>query len=586
MAVAQSFHSSPSTEEKRIQESLNILDEGVLSLLEYLDKHGLGDDYLEDLDHCSQFIQQLQQWCGRMPSQRLREATYTLLRNLFLVSFQALEIDPLEFQKDYSIGEFPGEFLIQASIHLGPDITLSNDKMSAFLQIPSILLPLWNENRFRQSLENTGITNGIEEQFLAKVFEENNYDTQLRIARGKPPIPGQDAVIMDEIQLVDRKENLDDDLMCVDHREVHDFKPVKVGQVLFRKEPATDGESGFDVTGEPIPSTPGLDEKLPLVKNCSISQDGLSLTSDVDGCCYLEKGNLVVVPALLVPGNVDYNLGNIKTEVGVSVSGNVLSEFHVESQSDIAVQGVVEAAYLTAQNNIFCKGGVNGKEKAVLKAGNIVSAKYLNESTVKAGEKISVNGSIIHCKLVTKRVVSDGDATQIIGGTIYAWDDVCAGVLGSEIGVKTEIVLGTEVQTLEKKLHSFQEKLKAKMAELDKLHKMRKKLSPPQNKENSLSAESKKKIQKVLQMINQKKAEAQELEHIVKQGETELAKSLNSIRMVRAKKTIHPGTVITILDQTMKITETLGPTNIVWMDGKLIKGPYTERDDDEGELEE
>ncbi len=588
MAVAElePIQTTQSTEEDRIREALEILEQGVLSLLEYLDKKGMGDEFLEDLEHCSQFIQQMQQWCGRMPIQRLREATYTLLRNLFFITFQALEIDPLDFQNDPTDETLPGEFLIQAAVRIGPDVTASNDNMSAFVQIPSILLPLWNVERLQESLEQSGITHGVEESALASVFDEKYHDTQLRIARGHSPVLGKDAVIIDEIQLINRREKSLQEDQQVDHREVRDFKPVKAGQILYRKESPTEGEAGFTVYGEPIPSTPGLDEKLPAIKNCSLSQDGLQLQSDVDGCVYLENGKVVVVPALVVPGNVDYSIGNIKTEVGVSISGNVLSEFIVESQSDIAVQGVVEAAYLTAGNNMFVKGGVNGKEKAILKAGNTVSAKYLNETTVKAGSTISVKGSVIHCHMGARRIASEGDSVQIIGGRTYAWDDVCVGVLGSDIGVKTEIILGAEVQALEKRLEKAQKKLKEKLSELNKLLQMRNLLLPQNGVTESLSLQEKKKLKKILNLSKEKKAETKDLEHAVKLAETELAASQNSVRMVRAKKAIHPGTIIKILDQSMKITQTLGPTNIIWMDGKLVKGPYSERPDDKDEMEE
>ena len=61
----------------------------------------------------------------------------------------------------------------------------------------------------------------------------------------------------------------------------------------------------------------------------------------------------------------------------------------------------------------------------------------------------------------------------------------------------------------------------------------------------------------------------------------DLSDSQTAIRMVRASKGIYPGTVIRVMGVTKSIREQLGPSTILFRDGKLEILPFQHRNDDD-----
>ncbi|MBN2713570.1 MAG: DUF342 domain-containing protein, partial [Planctomycetes bacterium] len=170
----------------------------------------------------------------------------------------------------------------------------------------------------------------------------------------------------------------------------------------------------------------------------------------VEGRPIFYAGTLSVSPSYEVPGDVDFNTGNIKFNGHVIVKGNVLDDFNVECRS-IEVQGVVGASKIKCEGPITLRGGVNGRDRAEIetKKGS-AHIKYVNQAKVIANEAINVDREVVNAILWCRGRIK---AEKIIGGECLALGGVEASILGSELGVSTIIEPGADYEV--RKIDNF-----------------------------------------------------------------------------------------------------------------------------------
>ncbi|MBD3267470.1 DUF342 domain-containing protein [bacterium] len=551
------------TEETSIRTSVDTLIEGLASLC---GEEELPASLRSQLSETNEFVQQIADWCGKMPPQRVRDAAFSVLK----------KVDELVREA----GIEPPAFLAKAAKELGPNLSVSNDQMAVFVNIPAEMAHLWSAEDLAESIRLRGVSNGIDEDALNAVFNKSSFDQMVKVACGKDPVPGKNAKLHWQIQIQNNTSEPENGIARKNHKSVYCFVPVKENQILVKKVPATEGEPGWDVFGTEIPSIPGVDRELPSIPNCTLGSSGLELLASVDGCAYRENETVFVVPALVVNGNVDYESGNIKTTVSVSVSGDVLSEFKVVSDRDVGVEGGIDAARIQSGGSVFCNGGINGKEKAIISAKKNVESFYINESTVEAGRQVISHGTIIQSTVTARRVKAMDKNGQIIGGKVHAWDDVCAQEIGSEAGVKTFITLGEELPRLQEAADKFHEALLARKSQKTKFEEMRGKLQDLAQKPGA-DEKVKKDLSLIQKKLDKLEREIGALAEKAEEVQRDLSHSETSPRMVRAQKGIYPGTVIRMLGKSLNVREKLGSSTITFRDGKIVTLAYQEREDDD-----
>jgi len=343
-------------------------------------------------------------------------------------------------------------------LSIGPEIVISSDQMKVHVAIEPEFAHAWNADRIKAGLERMGLMGTILEKGLEEAVKRAG--KSVKVMQGSSPVSGKDAVIEDCLgldldgipSLLDRNR--------VDLKSLNWIHNVAQNQVLLKKKPATPGVPGTNVYGEEIPCRDGVDIPFPQVTNTGVTEDGLSLISLVDGCAYKDGNSLMVVPSLEIKQNVDYSTGHVNAEVTVSVNGDVLSGFKVESNNDIHVKGTVEGSRLNAKGNIFLAGGVQGKSEALITSEKNIEAKFVNAAQMQAKGEIIVHGSIIQSKLRARRIEACDQEADIIGGILEAEEDICADTFGSEMGVKTVIRMGHDLPELTGKQEKLQEQIK------------------------------------------------------------------------------------------------------------------------------
>ncbi|MHC4713121.1 MAG: DUF342 domain-containing protein [Planctomycetota bacterium] len=235
----------------------------------------------------------------------------------------------------------------------------------------------------------------------------------------------------------------------VDYKERNTFVNVRKGQRLLRVRQPTEGSPGLDVFGSQLPCRQGHPADIRKGKNVDFTDEGDFIIALASG--YLEEtANLISVePVLTVKGDVDLSVGNIDFVGPVKINGDVLDGFTVKAEAEIEVNGTVEGARLESESFVAVRGGIAGKGKGRIICKGSLEAKYLNEVYVEAGGDVSVQNSIVSSTVKSRGrvdVVSGG----IRGANVVARNGLHAPDIGSDMGVRTIVVVGVDYEAREK----------------------------------------------------------------------------------------------------------------------------------------
>ncbi len=572
---------------RKYTETVDQLLEGVNEFIQVLEAQSGTEEIIADLQASIPLIDQLKGWSSSLPPDRFRTTLLSLIKGLDSIILKAVKSKLVSPETYGATEEFPSaSFIMDAVTIVGPEITISKDRLSVTLALPEDFKHLWSPDRIRAGLERQGIVFGLIDKKIEQVSKKKP-GTVVKVAQGDEPVSGQDAVLEECLGLCDfsgKPTLMKGDR--VDYKRLNTFINVSKGQVVIKKTPATNGNPGMDVFGNSIPCRDGVDYPFPPIENTNASEDGLALLSAVDGCAYLEGDKIAIVPTLEIKSNVDYSTGNVEATVAVTVEGDVLSGFQVESLEDVIVKGTVEASTIKSNGHVFLPGGVQGKEGARVAARKNIDAKFLNAANLRAKKDVKVHGFVIQCHIKARRLHLDGKEAELIGGEIEVEDDVCAVRIGSDMGVKTKIRLGYDItegqqliEKLEEEIAPLREKIERYTESIETLNRYKEKKGYlPPDKEEAF-----KKIEKNLSKAKEGLAKKEEK---FEKAKADLKTSEMRSRTVRATDTIMPGVEITMMGQTLTIKKPTGPANVCFVNDALEIFPYQDRSfDDEEEME-
>ncbi len=231
-----------------------------------------------------------------------------------------------------------------------------------------------------------------------------------------------------------------DDQEIINFYEQHKLITAEANAALGYIRQGAEGKDGVDVYGNAVkPRKKSL--PLRLGEYVALDPDGKTIRSTSSGQVMLQGNKISVRRVLDISGNVDFETGNIESASDVLIRGCVKDLFIVRSKATISVQGMVEAAYLFAGEDITIVGGVKGREKALLEARGNIHAKFLNFVFLEAGGDVEI------CKeSIDGIVICNGrfDLTNgsLIGGQTFAAKGAEIKSLGSPAGAKTIVGVG------------------------------------------------------------------------------------------------------------------------------------------------
>ncbi len=277
------------------------------------------------------------------------------------------------------------------------------------------------------------------------------------VARGQPPVPGEDGTITYDPCLTTatgRPRMMPDG--TVDMFDLNTVRNVAKDTVLATVTLPTEGANGMTVRGATIRTRPGVRASFTAGKGTAFDPATLTVRAALDGHAGLVWREITVTPVYLVKGDLGLATGNIDFVGSVKVLGNVTSGYSVKTQGDLEVMGNVEGAQVIASGNVTVHGGiVGGKRGTRLKVKGFVKARFIEGAEINAGGSVWAADGIVQSRIESGDVVEVlGRRGCIVGGSILARKQVRARTLGSPLGSPTAIAVGVPSE------------LRAQMAEL------------------------------------------------------------------------------------------------------------------------
>ncbi|MGN0389827.1 MAG: DUF342 domain-containing protein [Wujia sp.] len=337
-------------------------------------------------------------------------------------------------------------------IHESAIVSVNRDCMVAYIRFypPSTNGKLMSEREIRAELEAKKIIYGISDSVIEKLKVGKPYCVSIPIAKGMPPVMAKDTVIeyFFNIKPLAKPKVLEDG--SVDFHALNLFSTIKKGDVLAKLTPHDPGKPGMDIMGRNIPQNHPKIKKLKYGRNILLSEDGTTVTSEVDGNVTLADGTIFVSDTYNVAADVDASTGDIEYEGNVMIPGTVRTGFTVRAKGDIEVNGVVEGATLIAGGNIVIKRGVQGMGKGRLESGGDICAQFFESANVSANGDI-IAGSILHSHIQSGgKVVISGKKGFIVGGEIICESYVEANSIGNRMETQTLIKVGVKPELYER----------------------------------------------------------------------------------------------------------------------------------------
>lgn len=334
-------------------------------------------------------------------------------------------------------------------------VTLSADKMTASVAIdPPFFAKAWpTVDAVLSSLAANHVKVGIDTTAIESLLARKLANQPVVVAAGVPPVEGKDAYI-ELLKDPDRPFEVRDDEK-IDFWSRSTIVTVHPGQEIAVKHPLQTGKNGVDVTGGVVKYKPVRNVEFSFGDGLKRDDvDTLLLVATAEGQLKNDKGRLVVLPELDIHRDIDFGVGSIDFTGAVKIHGAVRDGFHVVAQGNIDIHGPVEGADIDSQGVVIIHSGVRGIGKGTIRANGDISLNFCDQATIRAGGSILVKKSILYSMLYAQRAVvalDSGKQSQIVGGRIEAGLEVSCNILGSEMGTKTEVIVGLPPAQLEKR---------------------------------------------------------------------------------------------------------------------------------------
>ena len=198
--------------------------------------------------------------------------------------------------------------------------------------------------------------------------------------------------------------------------------------------------------------------------NTCLSKDGNKILAKKTGIPYMDDNGAGVLDRIEIDGEVCSYTGNLQFPGDIIIRGDVCEGFKVAAWGSVIIGGTL-AGSVSAAGNISVGGGIKATGE-VIESGGLITAKFCENSVLRAYGDIIMKGSILHSIVETeKSVVISSSRGSIIGGLVRAGQSVSAPVIGSPIGITTVIETGVnpkyrrELVRLENDLAKVREEL-------------------------------------------------------------------------------------------------------------------------------
>ena len=347
-------------------------------------------------------------------------------------------------------------------------LKLTKDKLKAVLQLVDED-GSFEDVSFDEILKEVQ-NQGVEFGFLSKLPPAREGRTV--VASGKPAVQGENAKVKPVVKpsIVNAPKGAKPGKDRVDFRELGNIVNVPAGQLLLQKIPPTTGSPGKNVLGQEIAAKPGKDITIKCGPGVELSEDGLQVTSTINGKFVMAEGKPSVYSEHVVQGDVDMSVGNVAfCGSRLEISGEVLSGFKLKCKGDIQIGKGVRSAEVLSGGNITIMGGLNGDEAVVRAKGDINVDFCDNFGVLEARGALNVSNFVMQGKVkVGKNLTALDGKGAVIGGKYVLGGSMHVRELGSDAEVVTDVTVGLkpELEAKKRKIEAAKEYWPDRMNEL------------------------------------------------------------------------------------------------------------------------
>jgi len=456
-------------------------------------------------------------------------------------------------------------------------IGVSEDKLKAYL---SLKPPLRNPpgpidaefllRRWREAQLDPEAFTGAAAEAIANEWNQAKTEMPERLVAEAvhAPVPGANARIE---YFVDPNLSFrpPDQGGSVDFRNLNLVKPVKQGQPLARKAPATLGVHGIDLFGQPASAPDGVDIELPLGPNTEVSAtDPALVIASVSGFLQMKDGKLHVNECFVVDGSVDFSTGNIAYDQSVVIRGDIGDGFTVNVGGALEVGGSVGEAMLFVGGDVLVKKGFVGSgHGSIASKGNVVLG-FASNQIIRAHGALTLEKESFNCQMGSRKSISVYGT--LVGGSAMAFNEIDCRIAGNEMGSKTELEAGMDYVLYENKV-LLDEKLKELTAHLAKVTQKLTSFREVYRTRKRFTSTEAKLMLELRDMQDKIRGHLPELEKR-KQG------ILEQIRQgygrdgicVKVGKKVNPGVVIKVGSEVFRVQEEMaGPKIFLFKEGRI-----------------
>lgn len=434
-------------------------------------------------------------------------------------------------------------------------VTITKDSMKAVIVIsrPETEEPSITLDEVMDALTQAGVVNGIDDEAIADGVTMCTYEKPIEVAKGEPPVKGADTEFEFLFQTDNRFQPQESEEGNIDYRDMKYIQNTHKDDILVRKKEPTDGVNGRGVDDRELVAPRGRNLPFNNGENTRISEDGLELSSTVDGAIVFARGRVSVKDVMII-NCVDFNVGNIDAVGSLRVSDKINTGFTVNVGGDLEVGGNVDDAKIHVKGNILVRGGFLGAGEGEMHADGDITIKHAVGQRLSAGGSIYVAGELLNCHVTAKdSVIVKGRKGKIVGGEVNAGKRIEAAVIGSDAGTATSLTVAFDAEAMRlfhesrheiARLKADDERVKENLVQLYKLQ-MAGKLNKHQEAGLAKLEEFKKSVPEALAAVEKKKAEVEE--RLKKLCDSKII----ATEVMHAGVTAHVGVLVKELDEDL-----------------------------------
>ncbi len=319
-------------------------------------------------------------------------------------------------------------------------------------------------------LRQKQISYGLLDDAAIGAWVSTSFAEKIIVARGEKPVFGQGGKIQYYFPTDYTNPGKINEDGTIDFRDRGNIPYVLKGDLLAEKIPPKESIPGISVTGVPIPVEKAADPVFIAGPGTELTEDGLGIRAFIDGQPHCDAlGTVSVNSDLIIPGDVDFNTGNINFKGNIIVKGAVREGFIVRGINLTANE--IQGATIELSGDLNVSAGVRSSK--IYFHGNMY-AKYLNYSIVKGFGNLVIQKEIFGSDILLSGRCQNPSG-HIISSQISTKLGIEAGKIGSPVSKPSKLKVGVNAHTealkteIDEAIEALAEKSQALKIELKKL---------------------------------------------------------------------------------------------------------------------